>query len=754
MDPRGDILPTCSHKIPSYGGFARMKALGGAGTRRAIARDHNLFRKMTSARLLASQLLLIFVSAPTAAAERPVTISDLIEVVDISDVAISPDETVAAVRVEKPDVASNRVALTWYVVPLEGNGLPQVVADGGEPVWNDAGLTSDEEPIWSDDSRWLYFRALHGEEVQVWRASRYQNGVEALTSDAADVERFVVDSGGRRVLYTVRATRDEIKQAERYEYMNGVLLDQTVQVHTSLLYNFPYHGRMTTLRRSSSAWMTLLGDRPPRVRVLDIDSRKVHDASPSERLEYQRLTSAAGSMSSWQREGPTSTRDGSKVAFFEQISPLMDKDFGPAKRYRLSWHASKAAAAATVCNDPACTLTRPARLRWSKSGDEIFFISEAADGATTLYGWDIARDTLRRIVSIDGLLGAGADTHHRGSTCPIDGREAICTTATADAPPRLEAINLRSGQRRVLFDPNAQLRHESFSRVEHLTWRDKWGRAVTGILLLPHDSPRPSRLPLVITSYRCTGFLRGGTGADVPEHVLTDVGIAALCVNFDLDLAGVPYPGPDVAPGQESHLQTILDDWEAGIEVLRDRGLIDAERVGVSGLSLGAEAVLYAVSHSTRFAVAAAGHAPFTDPSNYYNIAPAGEFGATLLKKMYKLPPPDNDPAHLWQRISPALNVRRIKAPILIQTDEDEFRGGIQFYASMVTAHRPLEFIVFPDEAHQFMQPLHRMVRNTRNIDWFRFWLQGYEDKNPSKVSQYIRWRQLRASHPYPHSPR
>jgi hypothetical protein len=35
-----------------------------------------------------------------------------------------------------------------------------------------------------------------------------------------------------------------------------------------------------------------------------------------------------------------------------------------------------------------------------------------------------------------------------------------------------------------------------------------------------------------------------------------------------------------------------------------------------------------------------------------------------------------------------------------------------------------------------------------RNIDWFRFWLQGYEDPNPVKKQQYAHWREMRVAGP------
>ncbi len=30
------------------------------------------------------------------------------------------------------------------------------------------------------------------------------------------------------------------------------------------------------------------------------------------------------------------------------------------------------------------------------------------------------------------------------------------------------------------------------------------------------------------------------------------------------------------------------------------------------------------------------------------------------------------------------------------------------------------------------------------SVDWFRFWLQDYEDPDPAKKEQYVRWRELR----------
>jgi len=36
------------------------------------------------------------------------------------------------------------------------------------------------------------------------------------------------------------------------------------------------------------------------------------------------------------------------------------------------------------------------------------------------------------------------------------------------------------------------------------------------------------------------------------------------------------------------------------------------------------------------------------------------------------------------------------------------------------------------------------MASQGGSVDWFRFWLQDYEDPDPTKTEQYARWRELR----------
>jgi hypothetical protein len=42
------------------------------------------------------------------------------------------------------------------------------------------------------------------------------------------------------------------------------------------------------------------------------------------------------------------------------------------------------------------------------------------------------------------------------------------------------------------------------------------------------------------------------------------------------------------------------------------------------------------------------------------------------------------------------------------------------------------------------IQPRHRLAVFERNLDWFRYWLQGARDPDPAKADQYARWDRMR----------
>jgi len=65
-------------------------------------------------------------------------------------------------------------------------------------------------------------------------------------------------------------------------------------------------------------------------------------------------------------------------------------------------------------------------------------------------------------------------------------------------------------------------------------------------------------------------------------------------------------------------------------------------------------------------------------------------------------------------------------------------------YAALRLLHKPVELVMLNTDEHVLTNPSVRLASQGGSVDWFRFWLQDYEDPDPAKAEQYVRWRELR----------
>ena len=75
----------------------------------------------------------------------------------------------------------------------------------------------------------------------------------------------------------------------------------------------------------------------------------------------------------------------------------------------------------------------------------------------------------------------------------------------------------------------------------------------------------------------------------------------------------------------------------------------------------------------------------------------------------------------------------------------NEPSDAYEFFVSLNRQGKPVELYFYPNGEHALDTPFERVASLQRNVDWFRFWMQGYEGKAPEyDPEQYIRWRKLR----------
>ncbi|MEN5062135.1 Atxe2 family lasso peptide isopeptidase [Luteimonas sp. TWI1416] len=653
----------------------------------------------------------------------------LVEIADFSSPVVSPDGRSVAFRVSRASIERNTYDTVWYVQAMDGGSPPRRVADGGVPLLDSAGIPVPAQAAWSPDSRWLYYRAHLESRVDVWRAAADGTGARAMTGDPADVQAFMLHPDGRSLRYSVGPSREAVLLAEQREYEQGIRLDRSAPLGQPLFRSGLTEGRLATQRLGQIFNRVPLAGTAVRWRSLDLETGSSRDVAGPESAPSAALPDVVASLPHvWQVEREPG---GHRVAVLTRT--------GERSAHReIALYVAHGGGAGHLerCTAPACMGQEISGVQWRPGSDELLFTVTRYEAgfAQSIYRWNIATGEVQPVIASTGML-AGEGRWAPGA-CGVTRDALACVPAEASRPPRLERVDLQTGARVVLFDPNAALAQALATLdTQLLRWTDADGRTFTGQL---YAAPRVDGVPppLFITYYRCMGFVRGGSGDEWPLASLAAHGISTLCIN-------APSFSSDAAERYGVGLSAV----ESAIALLAADGRIDPARVGMGGLSFGSEVTMWTLMHSSLISAASLA-SPTTSQMYYLLGSNLGEDFLSLLQSNWQLGAPDATPEQ-WQRISPASNLDKIAAPILMQLPEQEYMHGLDYAIPLMRADRA-DVYVFPHAAHNKVQPRHKLAVYTRNLDWFRFWLLGREDTAPDKAAQYAHWRRMRERLPTP----
>ncbi len=667
---------------------------------------------------LFSILLLFAVPHPSLASPTP---KMLAEIAEFTGVAASPDGRFVAFRVHRGSVEHNSYSSDWYVAPVSGDEPPVRIADGGEPL-RLGGYPTTVLPQWSADSNEIYFRALHEGAVQIWRARRDGKRALPVTDDAANIIRFQL-IGGDRLVYEVGATRKEIADAEMHEFDQGILIDADVPVGRPLFRSHYIEGRLASDRYTGQWLLTgsLLADGERRYKTADLRQRRTRTASNDEVAAFHRAREGGNPSLAASTRPQGFEVSGRRIAFVSTD--------GAELRARPDGESGSE----VVCKDPACASV--SWFAWAPQQDEIVFASRdrARSGAQTLYEWDVAANAVRRVLATDGALHGG-EYFDPASRCAITYLFAVCVAVEANAPPRLERINLASGERNSLFEPNRDLAAASGPPAELLEWRSDDGFAFSGRFLPAAGVAPGEKAPLFITYYDCSSYLRGGVGDEWPLATLAASGIAILCIH---------QTSLDAGATAIERYRAALAGIEAAIDILAERG-VDRMRVAMGGFSFGSEVVMWTAMNSDLLAAASLA-SPSLSETYFWQRAHLGDFFEKGLTRSWRLGQP-SETLEQWRAVAAQHNLDKIAdIPILMQFPEEEYLAAIDYFAPLKRRGAPVEMHVFPHEPHYKFLPRHKLAVYERNLDWLRFWLQDYVDPAFDKAGQYDRWRALQS---------
>ncbi len=631
---------------------------------------------------------------------RGVEIDDLTDLTEFTAreqaLSLSPDGERAAFITRTRDIEAD--AFTHHVVVLDLNApfRSRSVAEAGDIILSStagrhSGAAIERAPLWSPDGHWIAYLSEHGGRAELWRVHPDGRGAQRVLGADADVRRFRWTENGAAII--------AVTGAERHDLEAG----------------------LSRARR--------LGFRPTDSfePIYSLDPILDDTIGPIIRVDMR--TRALRTLNS-EEDDTTPTQERAWVA--PRDSAQADAWLPELALYH------RTQSGARRCAQSACQgrLLRA----WANNDAEIYLQRETGhNGALTEIAiWSTVDDRVQSLrIAEERLQG-----------CVLRQMALICLQDTALQPQRVVAISLDDGALTSIYDPNSNWSGFLLPRVERLDTINATGEASFAHLVYPLSYKEDRRYPLVIVQYRSRGFLRAGVGGEYPILPLATRGYFVLSIERpEPRLAAAAAMSPQRAlletalDGSESHMK--VEAIESFLNTLEARGLIDPERIGVTGMSDGAETLFDLLRTERRYAVAVTSTPP-SDPSSWWLRSRAFRQG----RGRDGLTPPWGDvdaPWTAWWRDGSAANhVDRIRTPILFNLSETEVLSALPLLVRLEERGAPYDLYIYPGAYHSKWRPAQVRAAQLRALDWIDLWLSSKDSDDADEPERHQRWTELR----------
>ena len=664
-----------------------------------------LARSTVSAVLLG--LLAAAIAIPAAAEDDRWTPALSMQYHRVGSVAISADGALVAFAVTAPlmEGEQSEYRTQIHVVP----------AAGGETIAYTTGDNSAISPSFSPDGRTLGFLRGGEEKLQVWLLPLAGGEAFQLThaENGARSFRFSPDSQSVGYLMTDPETEEEKKQKE--EKRDVELVDQNFKyghLYAALMTGrYDPDGEDKRLTRGNfhvSGWDWSSSDR---IVFSHQDDPRINTNRRSGDLSVVHLADGTVSLlhgGNGIESTPRVSPDGQTVAFRstgDQPEPigLGDVYVMPVmggERVRLAETKDRS----------------PGILGWSRDGS-LVYVAEAEHTSRRLFALPADGGDLVELTPGEGVF--------RSPAVATAADVMAFTHETPETPWEVFAADLGAGggmaasfEPRQLTDLHHGVARPEMGQTRVLTWNSPDGTPVEGLLTLPVGYEEGSRYPLILNVH--------GGPAGVYSETFTGAPSIYMLQYFAQEGFAVLRPNPRGSSGYGKEFRYAnfkdwgfgdMDDLMAGVDLVIEQGVAEADRLYIMGWSYGGYMTSFAVTRTDRFVAASMGAGlpnlismvTTTDIQDYL----AGHMGGDFWEDY-----------EVYEAHSAIYRIAEVTTPTqVIHGAQDlrvPFTQGQEFYRALDRRGVPTEFIVYPRTPHGPREPKFLMDVSDRILTWFR----------------------------------
>ncbi|WP_266168645.1 alpha/beta hydrolase family protein [Dyella subtropica] len=358
------------------------------------------------------------------------------------------------------------------------------------------------------------------------------------------------------------------------------------------------------------------------------------------------------------------------------------------------------------------TRVTPVWLSWM--GAQQLLVSQINRGRSEVAEYAINGSSAkpsRTLFTVPASIGAGEEA--MSLSLSDDHSRVAFVQSSFDAAPEVHAGPLTNTPPPAVTSINAAIK-PVWGKTESVEWQNE-GLPVQGWLLYPANYDPAKTYPMVVNIHG------GPSSAVIPRWPGVGYGGAPF--------AALGYfvfmPNPRGSYGQgEAFVQANrkdfgygdLRDTLAGIDAIEKKLPVDDQRLGLTGWSYGGFMSMFAPTQTQRFKAVVAG-AGIANWQSYYGQNLIDQwmlpfFGASVY----------DDPA-VYAKSSAIHFIKQAKTPTLVVVgDRDAECPAAQsqeFWHALRAQNVPTSLVVYPNEGHRFVDPVHQRDVLQRALSWF-----------------------------------
>ncbi len=301
----------------------------------------------------------------------------------------------------------------------------------------------------------------------------------------------------------------------------------------------------------------------------------------------------------------------------------------------------------------------------------------------------------------------------------------LFAVSTPNDPMNLYAAKLDGSGEKAITHINADILSErALPEVEALTFKGSDGVEVEGWLMKPLTGKPPYPTILYIHGGPHGAY---GYNFSFDFQMLAGAGYAVLYINHRAS-TGYGDAFSTAITGDWGNLD--YNDLMAGVDHAIERGLTDADKLGVCGLSGGGNLSCWIVGQTDRFK-AAVPENPVTNFVSFYGVSDIGPWFATA--QMGGAP---HEIPEVYAKCSPITYAHKCTTPTLLIQGEADWRcpaeQSEQFYTVLKANGCTVEMVRLPNSSHAESIVGDLKVRRAQNdalLGWMNKYVLGIEEE-------------------------